>query len=356
MNLKKLREKIDILDSKIVEILNERANIVKEIGKIKLRTNAQVYVPDRERQIYERIAACNKGPLSNKCLMAIYRELMENSLAIERHLRVSCLGPKGTFSYFAAREKFGTSVDYLPVNGIDAVFREVVNNRTDYGVVPVENTTEGSIRETLSMFIECNVKVCAEIIMPIHHNLMANCKIDKIKRIYSKPQVFSQCKLWLRNNFEKVDLLNVGSTTEAAIIAAKEKDAAAIAHSEVSQMYGIKILKHNIEDYPNNITKFFVLSLESSPPTGRDKTAIMCYVKNEVGTLYNILEAFKRYNINLTDIETLPTRKKAWDYCFYIDFVGHKENKKVKDALEEVSKRCIDLNIIGSFPEGIVVK
>ena len=356
MGLERLREEIDILDMKIVELLNERAGVVKEIGEIKKRTNAQVYVPDREKQVYERITAHNKGPISNKCLMNIYRELMAGSLVLERSTKVSYLGPEGTFSYFAARDKFGSSVEYLPLNAIDTVFKEVANEHTDYGIVPVENTTEGGIRETLNMFIEYDVKVCAEIIMPIHHNLMANCKIDKIKKIYSKPQVFSQCRLWLANNFEKVDLLDVGSTTEAAIIAAKEKDSAAIAHSEVAKIYGIEILQHDIEDNPNNITRFFVLSREFSSPTGHDKTAVMCYVKNEAGALYNILEPFKKYKINLTDIEPLPTRKKAWDYCFYIDFAGHASDENVKNALEEVNKTCIDLNIIGSFPAGDAIK
>lgn len=203
MSLKKLRGKIDVLDSKIIELLNERANIVEKIGSIKKRTNAQVYAPEREKQVYERVSANNKGPLSNKCLFAIYRELMAGSLILEKPIKVSYLGPEGTFSYFAAREKFGSSVEYLPLNGIDSVFREVSNKRADYGIVPVENTTEGGIRETLNMFIECDVKVCAEIIMPVHHNLMANCKKGQIKEIFSKPQVFSQCKLWLTNNFKK---------------------------------------------------------------------------------------------------------------------------------------------------------
>lgn len=352
MDLEKLREKIDILDMKIVELLNERASVAKEIGKIKKRTNAQMYAPDREKQVYKKITANNKGPLSNKCLMNVYRELMAGSLVLEKPIKVSYLGPEGTFSYFAARDKFGSSVEYLPLNGIDAVFREVANGQTDYGIVPVENTTEGGIRETLSMFIEYDVKVCAEIIMPIHHNLMANCKIDKIRKIYSKQQVFSQCRLWLANNFKNVDLLDVGSTTEAAIIAAKGKDSAAIAHSEVAKIYGINILRHNIEDNPNNITRFFVLSREFSSPTGHDKTAVMSYVKNEAGALYEILEPFKKYKINLTDIEPIPTRKKAWDYCFYIDFTGHASDKNVKKALEEVNRKCIDLNVIGSFPAG----
>lgn len=350
MNLKRLRGKIDAIDSKIIELLNQRANVVKEIGAIKNRTNAQIYAPDREKQIFDKIIERNKGPLSNKCIFAIYRELMAGSIMLERPVKVAYLGPEGTFSYFAAKEKFGSSVEYSPQNGIDSVFKEVSSERADYGIVPVENTTEGGIRETLNMFIECDVNVCAEIIMPVHHNLMANCKIGEIKKIYSKPQAFSQCRLWLINNFKKVDLLDVGSTTEAARIASKGKHSAAIAHSEVARIYNLKILRRNIEDYANNITRFFVLSREFSPRTGNDKTAIMCHTKNEAGALLKILEPFKKYKINLADIEPLPTRKKAWDYCFFIDFAGHAFDEKVKRALKEVELRCIDIKLMGSFP------
>ncbi len=350
MNLDKLRGKIDALDSKIIELFNERANVAKEIGAIKNRKNAQIYAPDREKQVFEKVSAKNKGPLSDKCLFAVYRELMAGSIMLERPVKVSYLGPEGTFSYFAAKEKFGSSIEYLSLNGIDSVFKDVESERADYGIVPVENSTEGGIRETLNMFIECDVKICAEIIMPVHHNLMANCKKSEIKKIYSKPQALSQCRLWLTNNFKKVDLLDIGSTTEAAKIASKEKYSAAIAHSEVARIYGLKILKRNIEDYANNITRFFVLSRECPPRTGNDKTAIMCHTKNEAGALLKILEPFKKHKINLADIEPLPTRKKAWDYCFFIDFAGHADDANVKSALKEVGRKCIDMKVMGSFP------
>ncbi len=352
MSINKLRGEIDTLDSKIVALLNKRANVAEKIGIIKKRTKAPVYAPDREKQVYKKVTANNKGPLSNECLIAVYRELMAGSRVLEKPLKVSYLGPKGTFSYFAAKERFGPTLEYLPSTGIDAVFREVENGRADYGTVPVENTTEGSIREALNMFNGYDLKVCAEIVMPIHHNLMAKCKTSRIKKIYSKSQAFAQCRLWLVNNFKNVELLNVGSTTEAAMIAAKGSTSAAIAHSEVAQIYGLNILRRNIEDYPNNITRFFVLSKEFPPPTGQDKTAIMCYMKNEAGALYKILEPFRKYKINLTNIEPLPTKKEAWDYCFYLDFNGHSDDSKVKNALKEVKRKCIDLNIIGSFPTG----
>lgn len=350
MSLEGLRSEIDSLDAKIVRLLNERAKIAQKIGEIKKQMSAQVYVPNREKEVYEKIVSQNNGPLSDECLITIYRELIAGSRALEKVLKVSYLGPEGTFSYLAAKQRFGSSVEYLPSKSIDAVFKDVISVRADYGIVPVENSTEGGIRETLSMFTECDVKVCAEIVLPIHHNLMANCPANQIKKIYSKLQVFSQCKQWLTNNFTMVELLDVGSTTEAAQIAKHESDAAAIAHAEVAQMYGINILYKNIEDNPNNVTRFFVLSNKSCNLSSRDKTAIMCYIKNEPGALYEILTPFKEYGINLTNIEPLPTKRRAWDYCFYLDFEGHADEDNVSKALEEVRRRCIELKVLGSYP------
>lgn len=358
MDIALLRKEIDRLDSKIVELINERAKIVLKIGEIKKQNRAQVYAPNREQEVYSRITSQNKGPLTNDCLMAIYRELMAGSLALEKAIKVSYLGPEGTFSYFAAKQKFGASVEYLPVRGIDDVFRDVASGRSDYGIVPVENSTEGGIRETLNMFVEFDVKVCAEIILPIHHNLMANCTVEEIKKVYSKPQVLSQCKNWLARNLPHAELIEVSSSAEAARIVAEAvksgkegRYCAVIANAEIAQQYGLNILFRNIEDNPNNITRFFVLSKEYSEPSEKDRTAVMCYIKNRPGALLEILEPFKTYKINLTNIESLPTRKKAWDYCFYLDFEGHVANETVQKALHEVSKKCSDVKLLGSFPK-----
>ena len=358
MDIDSLRKKIDALDSKIVGLLNERAKIVLKIGKIKKRNKAQIYVPNREQEVYSRITSQNKGPLTNECLMAIYRELMAGSLVLEKAIKVSYLGPEGTFSYFAARQKFGSLVEYVPVRGIDDVFRNVAGGRSDYGIVPVENSTEGGIRETLNMFVESDVKVCAEIILPIHHNLMANCAKEDIKRVYSKPQILSQCKNWLASNLSNAELAEVSSSAEAARVVKNalksDRDGqfyAVIANVEIAQQYGLNILYKNIEDNPNNITRFFVLSKEYGEPSGRDRTAVMCYIRNSPGALLEILEPFKTYNINLTNIESLPTRKKAWEYCFYLDFEGHASSETVQKALNELSKRCFDMKILGSFPK-----
>lgn len=358
MDIESLRREIDTLDSRIVELLNERARIVLKIGEIKKQNRAQVYVPNREQEVYFRITSQNKGPLTNECLMAVYRELMAGSLVLEKAIKVSYLGPEGTFSYFAARQKFGSSVEYIPTRGIDDVFRDVAGGRSDYGIVPVENSTEGGIRETLNMFVGFDVKICAEIILPIHHNLMANCAKEEIKKVYSKPQILSQCKNWLASNLPSAELVEVSSSAEAARMVKRALESenegryyAVIANAEMAQQYGLNILFKNIEDNPNNVTRFFVLGKEYSAPSGRDKTAVMCYIKNQAGALLEILEPFKTYHINLTNIESLPTRKNAWEYCFYLDFEGHASNEIVQKALKEISKRCFEIRILGSFPK-----
>lgn len=358
MSIDDLRNEIDIIDDKIVDLLNERAKFVLKIGEIKQQNRSQVYVPNREQEVYLRITSKNKGPLSNECLKAIYRELMAGSLVLEKAIKVSYLGPEGTFSYFAAKQKFGASVEYVPARGIECVFRDVAGNRCDYGIVPVENTIEGGIRETLNMFVKHDVKVCSEIILPIHHYLMANCKKEEIKKVFSKPQILTQCKNWLAVNLPCIELIEVSSSAEAArIVAGAQKSDegrcfAVIGNSEISHKYGLKILFENTEDDPSNTTRFFILGKEYSGPSGRDKTAIMCYVKNRSGALVEILGPFNSYNINLTNIESLPTRKKAWEYCFYLDFDGHVSDQNVQKALEEISKKCFDVKILGSFPKG----
>lgn len=353
MDIDDLRKQIDTIDSNIIEQLNERSRIVKQVGDKKKKENRKVYDPGREYLVLEKIKKINNGPLDNEILVDIYREIIAGlrKFELDRELKVAYLGPEGTYSYFAARRKFGTTVKYVPLKGIDAVFKEVDSHRSDYGIVPVENSMEGGIRETLNMFVEYDVKVCSEVVLPVHHNLMANDPDGKIKKIYSKPQVFAQCRDWLSRDFSDVDLVDVGSSAEAAAIAKKEPNSAAIAHAGVAELYGLKIVSNNIENNPNNITRFFVLGHDYPSPVGNDKTVIMCYLKNRVGGLFDILKPFKDHNINLTNIEPLPTKKKVWDYGFYLDIEGHINDNKVKQAVEEAAKNCIEIKILGAFPK-----
>jgi len=349
-NLNKLRKKIDALDEKIVALLNRRAKVVIEIGKVKKKNNSPVFSPEREKTVYRKITKASKGPLSNDCLRAIYRELMSGSLALEKFLKVAYLGPPGTFTHMAAVSKFGSSLEYVPIKDIEGIFLEVLNDRADYGVVPIENSIEGGITDTLDMFLEYDVKICSEIIMPITQNLLANCRINQIKRIYSKPQAFAQCRKWLANNLPNARLIDVASTTMAAQLAAREKSSAAIASVEAAHLYDLKILRSSIEDSHKNQTRFLVLGKKFAARTGHDRTSLMVNITDRVGALYELLKAFKDEGINLTKIESRPSKKKHWEYYFFIDFTGHYEDKSARRALKKLEASCKHLAVLGSYP------
>jgi chorismate mutase/prephenate dehydratase len=350
MSIEELRKQIDKLDRQLVELLNERARIVIEIGKLKNQTGKPVYSPDREKEVLSKITKANKGPLSDKCLTAIWRELMSGSFALEKPLRIGYLGPEGSFSHTAAMLKFGQSVEYEPLADIRSIFDEVSKGHCDLGLVPIENTTGGGVIETLDALVDTDVKVCAEVLMAIHHNLLANCPLEKIKKIYSKPEVFAQCRNWLSATFKNTQTIPVASTAKAAQMAAEESDAAAIGSVVAAEIYSLKVICENIEDITNNITRFLVISREDAKPTGEDKTAILYSTAHKAGALADVLDVFKKYDINLTNIESRPSRKRQWEYYFFMDFVGHRIDKKVQDALEEARKHCLQLSILGSFP------
>ena len=353
MDLEELRRKIDEIDSRLVELLNERAKVVLRIGELKRKQNRQIYDPSREQQVYKKIEAANQGPLPSKCLRAIYRELMSASIALEKPVTVCFLGPEGTFSHVAAKAKFGESVDYLPVRGVDAIFHDVARGDADYGVVPIENSTEGGIADTLEMFMDSDLKACAEIILPVHHHLVGNCPIHEVKQVFSKQQPFGQCKRWLADNMAHAELVEVSSSAEAARLASETRYSAAIAHEGAAGIYGLNILARAIEDWTHNMTRFLVISKEGFvKPTGSDKTSIMCSIKDEVGALYGVLYPFKETRINLTKIESFPSRRRPWEYLFFVDFEGHVDDEPVTKALAEAKALCKELKILGSFPMG----
>ncbi len=348
--IESLRRGIDELDREIVGLLNRRARIVVEIGKLKKSQSAPIYDPNREQEILRKIEAASAGPLSNESLRAIYRELMSGSFALEKPLEVCYLGPPGTFTHMAARTKFGVSIRYIPVEDIEGIFVETARGHIDYGVVPVENSIDGTVTDTLDMFTKYDVSICAEITLRVHHNLLTRCQRDQVRKVYSRPQVFGQCRNWLASNMPKVERVEVASTTRAAQLAAEEKYSAAIASTEAAELYGLPIVCPSIEDSPGNITRFLVIGRHFGKPTGGDKTSVIFSIKDRVGALYDMLQPFKRNGINLTRIESRPSRKKAWDYYFFVDFLGHAEDPPVKRALQELEDRCTYLKVLGSFP------
>jgi chorismate mutase/prephenate dehydratase len=275
---------------------------------------------------------------------------MSGSFVLEKPLRIGYLGPEGSFSHTAAMLKFGQSVEYEPLADITSIFGEVSKGHCNLGMAPVENTMGGGVIETLDALIDSDVKICAEVLMAIHHNLLANCSLDEIQKIYSKPEVFTQCRNWLSATFKQAQTIPVASTAKAAQMAAVEAGAAAIGSMVAAELYGLRIVCENIEDTPNNITRFLVLSREDAKPTGEDKTAILFSTAHKAGALADVLEVFKRYNINLTNIESRPSRKRQWEYYFFVDFLGHRQDEHVQKGLEESRKHCLQLSILGSFP------
>ena len=350
MSLDKLRSQINDIDNKLVELLNERARVVVEIGELKNKTGGQIYAPDREKKVFERIIAANKGPLPDRCLAAIWRELMSGSFALERPLRIGYLGPGGSFSHTAAMLKFGQSVEYEPLADIRSIFDEVSKGHCDLGMVPIENTTGGGVIETLDALVDSDVKVCAEVLMAIHHNLLANCPLEKIEKIYSKPEVFAQCRNWLGSTFEAAKTIPVASTAKAAQMASEEENTAAIGSITAAELYGLKIVCENIEDIANNVTRFMVISKEDSKPTDDDKTAILFSTAHKAGALADVLDVLRQYGINLTNIESRPSKKRQWEYYFFMDFLGHRSEERVQKGIEAAKEHCLQLSILGSFP------
>jgi chorismate mutase / prephenate dehydratase len=355
MDLEDLRRRIDEVDAKIVQLLNERAKIVVEVGHSKRQTGAPIYAPDREKMVLEKVARLNQGPLPDRCLRAVYRELMSGSFALERPLRIGFLGPVGTFSHQAAVSKFGSSVDYVPISDINGVFEEVTRGHIDYGMVPVENSIHGGVIDTLDAFLNSSARICAEVLINIHHNLLASSPWDKIQRIYSKPEVFSQCRKWLETTAKGRDVQPVASTSKAAELASKEPNAAAIASSIAASLHGLQTLFERIEDNPDNTTRFWVISQQSSKPTGDDKTAVLFTTSHKPGALADVLDVFKSAGINLTDIEKRPSRTANWEYFFFIDTQGHADDPAMKAAVEDARKHCLQLTVLGSYPRATEV-
>ncbi|MCS7252838.1 MAG: prephenate dehydratase [Armatimonadota bacterium] len=351
--LEELRKEIDEIDEKILSLLNRRAQVAISIGAHKRLRGRSPHSPSREAQILNRLLRLNEGPLPSDSLKAIYREILSACRKLEGHVRVAYLGPEFSYTDLACRQYFGHGVELYPVPTIQDVFYEVERDNANYGVVPVENTAEGEVNDTLDMFTRSNLKICAETLLPIHHCLMANCSLEEIKVVYSRDSALAQCKGWLSTHLPSAKLCPVSSTAEGAMRAASEPNAAAIGHILAAEHYGLKVLASNIEDMPGNKTRFLVIGKDSQPPTGQDKTSILFSVAHRPGTLYRALGALQRFNINMTMIASRPARHTPWEYLFFVDFQGHVEDEPVKAALEEMRKECLFLKVLGSYPEAI---
>ncbi len=346
-----LRKSIDAIDDKILELLNERAKLVIEIGSIKKQEKSEFHVPDRERQILERLTSKNSGPFPNESLQAVLREIFSASLSLEKPLQIAYLGPRATFTHLACIQHFGYSAQYVAVNSIKEVFDEVGRGLAEYGVVPVENSIEGAVSYTLDMFMESDLKISAEVLLEVSENLMNKTgRIEDIKKVCSHPPPIGQCRGWLESNLKGVPVQEVSSTSRAAEMAAEDSSLAAIASRLAAEIYGLKIVKERIEDSSNNFTRFLVISKKSPPRSGRDKTSILFAVKDRPGALYDMLEPFAKRGISLSKIESRPSRKKAWEYHFFVDMDGHYEDEKVNTAIDELGKNCLFIKVLGSYP------
>ena len=351
-NLKNLRQQIDTLDDQILDLLNRRADVVVAVGKAKDEKRGEYYVPSREKAIFERLINKNNGPFPDEGVRRVFREIISASLSLEQPLKVAFLGPQATYTHVAAMQQFGFSAQLVPLKSIPSVFEEVSRGRASYGVVPVENSNEGVVSHTLDMFMSSDLKIIAEILLPVSHDLLnLSGQTADVRKVISHPQAIGQCRTWLEENLPDIPLVDASSTASAAQQAAEDASVAAIASETAASLYGLRVVEHKIEDNRNNFTRFLVIGNEMQSPSDNDKTSIMFSVKDQAGILYHMLEPFSKRDINLAKIESRPMKGKAWEYIFFLDMVGHVEDKDIAGAVEELRTCCQFLKILGSYPK-----
>jgi len=355
-DLKKLRDRIDALDEKIQELISERAHSAEEVARIKLESGEEVfYRAEREAQVLRGVMKRNQGPLSDEEMARLFREIMSACLALEREMNIAFLGPEGTFTQAAALKHFGHSVQTLPLATIGDVFREVESGTASYGVVPVENSTEGVINHTLDEFMNSSLKICGEVELRIHHHLLSkNPDLRNIHKVYSHRQSLAQCRKWLDTHLSHVQQLDVSSNAEAARLASTDNESAAIAGESAADIYHLDYLAKNIEDHPDNTTRFLVVGKRATPPSGNDKTSMLVYTHNKPGALHAMLQPFAKHNISMTRIESRPSRQGMWTYVFFIDIEGHIENDNVSQAMQELEQTANLVKVLGSYPRAVL--
>jgi len=349
--ISELRLSINEIDESILNLINKRLLIAKEIGAVKKEKGSFVYDKSRENQVMQRLNAINKGPFKRQALHQIFTDIISACREIQTPTKISYLGPEVTFTHIAAMELFGHSSTFIPQTGIRDVFIDVSKGKCDYGVVPVENSIEGAINHTLDLFFESDLKICAEKYLNISHAVLSrSSSIDDIDVIYSHRQALAQCRGWIRKNLPNAVLVETNSTAHAALKAAKEEKTAAIANSDAAHIYGLQILETNIEDHSNNITRFLLIGNDEPSPTGCDRTSIMFVISHVPGALFKILEPIAESGINMSKMESRPTKHENWSYFFFVDFDGHIADEKIKHTIERMKPYCKYIKLLGSYP------
>lgn len=353
MNLDDIRNQIDQVDTELLDLLSRRAELVHQVGQLKKREGLQIYAPEREELLLRRLVEMNHGRLPERSVRAIYREIMSAALAIEDNLKIAYLGPEGTWTHQAAIKKFGHSVTYSPQANFADVFDQVARRKVDYGVVPIENSTEGAVSHTLDLFVDSPLRICAQILLRIDNCLMAAIPRGQIKTLYSHPQVFGQCRQWLHRNFPEAGIIEVSSTTTAAQLARQNAadGAAALGGPLAAELHSLTVLEHSIQDRATNTTRFLVIGEKTCPPTGNDRTSILFAIADRPGSLVRALQAFDHFHVNMSKIESRPSKQKDWEYIFYVDIAGHCDDPAVRDALSDLEKHCSLVKLLGSYPD-----
>ena len=350
--LSALRTKIDAVDDQILGLLNQRAEHVRRVADLKTAIQVPFYVPSRERQIAERLAAANPGPFPSESIRSVFQEIFSACLTLEKRVRVAYLGPEGTFSDIAVKKQFGLSARSVPMGTIPSVFEEVERGNADYGVVPVENTTEGMITHTLDTFLDSDLKVCAEIALEVNMCLLArpDVTVAQIERVYSIPVALAQVRRWLSANLPSATLVESRSTAEAARLARDDARGAAVGSELAAKLNDLLVLRRKIEDLAHNMTRFLVLGRDQAEPTGKDKTSLLLVTRDEAGILYRVLGTFAERGLNMTKIESRPSRRRAWEYVFFVDIDGHERDAPVAAAITDVRKVSETVKVLGSYP------
>ena len=349
--LKPLRESIDAIDTQILDLLGRRARVAQEVGHVKAETNAPVFRPEREAQVLRSVAERNPGPLTGADVQTIFREIMSACRALEKRVSVAYLGPPGTFSEQAVYRQFGHAVESIPCATIDEVFRAAEAGTAEFGVVPIENSSEGAINRTLDLMLQTSLLISGEISIPVHHNLMTkNGSLEGVTRICSHYQTLAQCQVWLNENFPNMERQAVASNGEAARIASEDPTVAAIAGEVAGEKHGLHIVKAHIQDDPHNRTRFAVVGRLQTGSSGRDQTSLVLSVPNKAGAVYNLLTPLAKHGVSMTRFESRPARMGTWEYYFYVDVEGHAQDDKVSKALAELKQNAAFFKLLGSYP------